>query len=149
MGVLALPARVWSSGIRLGWRLTQLTLPNPAALRADFMRSGSGERFGLVVQALDDSSPSFARLAAVQVTYSGTLEPLQRGQHDWKRWILQVLSMAVDARVSAARGASFAEALGRKTEPRRRPLSAEGVLDLLSPHWTLGDEVAAGCRLAG
>jgi MoaA/NifB/PqqE/SkfB family radical SAM enzyme len=148
MGVLGLPARVWSAGEPLGWRLTQLELVGVDAVRARFVHDAAGEAFGVVASARNDALPSFLRLSNAQSSYSGTLDEADRHAYKWKRWIVEVLTRAVDGLLGASGATPFAEAIGGRHEGRRgfRP---EDILGLLARHWAVGDEVFGGLRLAG
>jgi MoaA/NifB/PqqE/SkfB family radical SAM enzyme len=147
MGVLGLPARVWSAGEPLGWRLTQLELVLEA-VRARFVRDAAGETFGVVVSARSDATPSFQRLAKAQSSYSGSLDDGDQRSLKWKRWIVEVLTRAVDGLLGAAGPVSFSAAVGGRPE-ERYGFVPEDILRALGRHWALGDEVLGGLRLAG
>jgi MoaA/NifB/PqqE/SkfB family radical SAM enzyme len=148
MGVLGLPARVWSAGEPLGWRLTQLELVGIDAIRARFVRDAAGETFGVVLSPRNEAAPSFLRLSRVQSSYSGTLDDGHQRSLKWKRWIIEVLTRAVDGLLDVADPISFADAVGGRHEERCR-FVPEDILRVLSRHWALGDEVLGGLRLAG
>ena len=139
---------MWAAGEPLGWRLMQLDLVGASAVRARFVNDDAGEAFGVVVSALDDSAPSFLRLAHAQASYSGALSEDDRRGYRWKRWIVDLLATAVDGLLARAGSASFLEAIGG-SGPGRRRFCADDVLDLLARHWAVGSEVLAGVCLAG
>lgn len=149
-GLLGLPARVWSAGEQLGWQLCDLRVNPEGSISASFVRSGSREEFSVSVSARDPSKRCWLRLSRVQASYSGDLGETDRSHHAWKRWIVEVLARGSEALASAApEGTSFLEAIGRRSGHRSLRFDPEAILELLSPHWTVGEEVFGGLRLAG
>jgi MoaA/NifB/PqqE/SkfB family radical SAM enzyme len=142
---------VWAAGEPLGWRVTQLDLVDlvgAEGVRARFVHRDGGEAFGVVVGALDDSTPCFLRLTHAQASYSGPLSEADHRSYRWKRWILEVLTRAVDGQLARAGAVPFVEAIGGGAAGRRR-FGPDGVLALLARSWAVGDEVFAGLCVAG